>query len=71
MYVKRAFKSSLIVFLFVVVSTIIGYALRIYLSHVLPIETFGLFYAVTAFVVLFTAFVISNFSVTCWSSKAV
>lgn len=53
-YIKDAVKNSYYVLAFSVIGIFIGYLLRIFLSHTLSIEDFGLFYAVSAFIGLFT-----------------
>ncbi len=53
-YVKDAVKNSYFVLFLSIFGIFIGYALRIFLSKSLSIEDFGLFYAVSAFVGLFT-----------------
>ena len=55
-YSKNAIKNSSIVFLFGVVSTIIGYLTRIFLSHNLTVADFGLFYSVLAIIGIISIF---------------
>src|SRR3989338_884317 len=53
-YVKDAVKNSYFVLFLSIFGIAVGYVLRIFLSRYLSIEDFGLFYAVSAFVGLFT-----------------
>ena len=52
--IRNALKNSYFVLFLSLFGIIIGYVLRIFLSRYLTIEDFGLFYAVSAFVGLFT-----------------
>ena len=53
-HIKNAMKNSYFVLTLSVFGIFVGYMLRIFLSRTLSIEDFGLFYAVSAFIGLFT-----------------
>jgi len=55
-YSKRFVKGSAIVFIALIVSSVIGLLLRIFLSRSLSVADYGLFYAVFALVSVFGAF---------------
>ncbi len=53
-YNEKILKGSALGFIMIVVGTLIGYIIRLYLSRALTVEEFGLFYGVLAFTGIFS-----------------
>src|SRR3989344_4982653 len=55
-YAEKIVKGSFVIFILGIVTTIIGYLLRLYLARNLTVADFGLFYATLSFISLFWVF---------------
>lgn len=49
-YIERIVKGGTVVFIMIVLGTILGYLFRLYLSRLMTVEEFGLFYSVLTFI---------------------